>query len=257
MIIHTVYRPEENIGFIDDWLNHHYAIGVEHFYLYDNGGSVGNYEPLGHGSVPGITKYKYKFDTNNLDAIREKESHILKKYPVTKIMWNQKNDNGLITYRYHDSLINFSNIIDNGLCAFIDMDEFIIKNEEFKESRLFQKRFAHIREYNSVYDCYDACDMDTSKMDTKVIIDMSRFKKILNSDHGNIDPESYMHFSFLRDLPTTTNYYNHYNHNMYSHRLLAKGIRGWQYDPGDDIKKIKSYKDVFYKVDDHNLKKIF
>ena len=35
----TVFLPRENIFFIDEWLRYHIAVGFDHFYLFDNGGS--------------------------------------------------------------------------------------------------------------------------------------------------------------------------------------------------------------------------
>lgn len=31
MMLHTIYRPEQNINFLEDWLEHYTAIGVKHF----------------------------------------------------------------------------------------------------------------------------------------------------------------------------------------------------------------------------------
>lgn len=253
MIIHTVYRPEEHINFIKDWLDHHTAIGVEHFYLYDNGGSIGDFIEWNHGSSPGVSKYGYYFDHKNIQSIREAEYEIIKNYPVTKIMWQPKDFFGNTVYGYNDSLFHFSNIIDNDLCAFIDIDEFIIKKEKFFECRIFQKKFKHRGEYLSVYDCYDACDIDTSKMDTKVILNMKRFKKILQ--YGLKTNNLNMHFQFLHQLARTENYYNHYNHNKYAHDLLTGPMKGWMLPDRDMANKIVPYDNVFYKVTDHGLKK--
>ena len=254
VIIHTVYRPEENIKFIEDWLNHHLAIGVEHFYLYDNGGSIGNFKKIGHGSIPGISKYKYKFPTNQLKEIREQEEKILSKYPVTKIMWSPKNANGQIVYNYNDSIFDFLSRVDKGLCAFIDMDEFIIKKEDFYPSRMLQKKFGHREEYDSVYNCYDAADIDTTRMDTKTILDLEELRsKIYNV---KINPQM-MHFDFMDNLQISANYYNHYNHNKYAHKILTKDVYGWRSPSLEEARKIKRYENVFYKVSDNNLKKFF
>lgn len=250
MIIQTVYRPEENIKFIEEWLDHHVAIGVKHFYLYDNGGSCGGM--LFPNLPPGINKHFYKFDYKNLEDIRAKESKILSKYPVTKIMWQPKDSSGNLLYGQHDSLYHFSNIVDKGLCAFIDIDEFIVKKEDFFPSRMFQKKFRNRHEYDSVYDCYDACDIDTSKMDTKVILDLADLKEILTYEKNKN-----IHFQSLENLPKTQNYYNHYNHGPRTHKMLTKDMLGWMFPDPEMAKKIKPYKDIFYKVESTGLQKKF
>jgi hypothetical protein len=254
MIIQTVYRPEQDIKYIEDWLNHHTAIGVTNFYLYDNGGSIGDEKEYSNLFVSKISKYKYPVDQSKLDEYREKERIIFKRYPVTKILWQPKNKNNQIIYDQVGALKHFSSIVDKGLCAFIDMDEFIIAKEEFFESRLFQKKFKHISEYKSVYDCHDACDLNTSNMDTKVILNMSKFKKYLSYNNKEVT----IHFNFLDHLPKTKNYYNHYNHNAYSHKLLFKYGKGWTGEfKKEYLKYAKPYNDVFYKEYDTGLKKYY
>jgi hypothetical protein len=253
LIIQTVYRPEENIKFLDDWLNHHTAIGVKHFYLYDNGGSLD--DNLFPNLPRGMNKHHYCFEYDNLDEIREKESKILSRYPVTKIMWQPKNKDGSILYGQYEAIYHFSNIVKSGLCAFVDIDEFIIKKEEFYPSRMFQKKFRTRHEYESVYDCYDACNIDTSKMDTKVILDMSNIEEYLknNSTHRYQN----IHFQGITNLPIAKNYYNHYNHAPFTHKILTKDMLGWM-DPDKEMaKKIPPYGKVFYKVEETGLQKFF
>lgn len=254
MIIQTVYRLEDNINNIDDWLNHHTAIGITHFYLYDNSGSVGDEIEYSHESISKISKYKYKVNQHKLYEYRDKEEHILKKYNVTKIVWQPKNKNNEVIYDQVGALNHFSSIVNSGLCAFIDMDEFIISKEEFYESRLFQKKFKHINEYKSVYDCYDACNIDTSSMDTKVILDMSKFKKYISYKNSELS----IHFNFLNHLPKTKNYYNHYNHNSYSHKLLFKHGKGWTGEfKKEYLNYAKPYNSIFYKEYNTGLKKVY
>ena len=52
---HTIFIMNENIDWIEEFLKYHLAIGFEHFYLYDNEGSVGR-----NGSTE--THNKYGFD---------------------------------------------------------------------------------------------------------------------------------------------------------------------------------------------------
>ena len=251
MIVHTVYRPEENIKFLDEWLYHHTQIGVEHFYLYDNMGSVGNMINWSHGANYGTTKYGYRFQVENLEQVLEEEQKITSKYNVTKINWQPKNSKNQTVYGYNESLFHFSEVVSSGLCAFIDIDEFIIKKEDFFPSRMYQKKFKNRSNYQSLADCYEACEIDTSKMDTKVILDMSNLKKILKINRSGY--ELNMHFQFLTRLPQTKNYYNHYNHNENAHNLLVNEMHGWMFPDKEMAKNIKPYEEIFYKVSDHGL----
>lgn len=253
MIIHTVYRPEENINFIEDWLRHHLKIGIKHFYLYDNGGSVGNHVKISHGSTPGITKYRYKYNHTDLDGVRAREKQILDNYPVTKISWQPKDNNNNTIYDWFGALRHFSNENKKGLCAFIDIDEFIIPVEKFYPSRMYQKKFKNRWEYSSVHDCFDACNIPSEHLDTKTIIDLDMLSD-LPENIPDPHPQYNMHFNFLSELPISKNYYNHYNHNAYAHKLLIKDRYGW-YGDKDSIKKIPGYDKVYYKVNQTGLRK--
>ena len=36
LVIHSVFILQENILFLDEWIEHHIKMGVDHFVLYDN-----------------------------------------------------------------------------------------------------------------------------------------------------------------------------------------------------------------------------
>lgn len=208
MIIHTVYRPEENLDYLDDWLNHHVNIGVTHFYMYDNGGGteprIASFYDHNTQLIHNKHEVHYKYSVHEA---REKQQDIFKKYPVTLIKWQRKNKDGIIEYRQEESILNFAKNIRTGLCAFIDVDEFIIKNEDFKVSRLQQHKYKSRFYYQSVYDCHERVPLVyTQDWNTKAIIDMANFPL----DFQDI------HFRNII-LPETTSYFNHYNHNSISH----------------------------------------
>jgi hypothetical protein len=207
MIIHTVYKPEENVDYLEDWLLHHTLIGVTHFYLYDNGGAH-DYpnDPFWHISSS-TNKYGVEIKYT-VEEARIKQQEIFKKYPVTVIPWQNQDSNGKLLYNQIKSVLHFKKIVKKGLCAFIDIDEFIIKTEEFKVCTMQQRKFKSRHFYNSVYDCYEVFDTDTSNWAQKVILDMGNFPPLNSSNN--------IHFTHI-DLPKCGLYFNHYNHTEASH----------------------------------------
>lgn len=214
MVIFTVYKPEENLDYLDDWLLHHTNIGVTHFYMYDNGGGNGNWGIQKEKTDINYSKSGFKHRYGVGEA-REKQIDIFKKYNVTHKLWQPKDYNGNILYRWNHAVVDFNQNVNTGLCAFIDIDEFIIKNEEFKVSRLNGIQYKAMHYYKSLRDCHERCILQ--QMDTKCILDLSS----LPTFPRMVDDEFDMHFTFLT-LPETTNYYNHYNYSKYRHRKFQK-----------------------------------
>lgn len=216
MIIHTVYKPEENVDYLRDWLTHHTSIGVTHFYLYDNGGANG-YLDWGY-NIPATenkhgTSIKY-----TVEEARELEKNILKDFPVTKIMWQHRDADGKLLYNQAESIIHFSDNIKSGLCAFIDIDEFIIPQEEFRPCRMLQKKFKSRAYYKSVYDCLEYWQVDTREWGPKVILDMANFPEFdIRAGHD-------IHFRHV-NLPISSTWFNHYNYTPTSHRYLLTAQR--------------------------------
>jgi hypothetical protein len=211
LIIHTVYRPEENVDYLKDWLTHHTAIGFTHFYLYDNGGANG-YLDSGYNVPYGEDKHGSAIKYTAEEA-RELEKDIIKDFPVTKIMWQNRDSTGKLLYDQANSIAHFRDMIKSGLCAFIDMDEFIIPQEEFRPCRMFQKKFKSRAYYDSVYDCLETWPVDTSQWGPKVILDMANFPEFNVQDGHDIN---FRHV----DLPISKNWFNHYNYTSTSHRYF-------------------------------------
>lgn len=209
MYIQTVYLPQENVTFLDDWIRYHLSIGVEHFFMYDNTGSEFRIDdPKYSSNLVHDSKNKYGQEINMpLDRALEIEERIFNKYPVTKIQWQPIID-GKIGYGQMEACVDFASRINSGLCAFIDIDEFIIKQEEFYESRILQKKYDDRWKYKSVFDCDKTFNIDTTRWASKVIMDMSNFRIGEN-----------IHFENL-DLPLSKSWFNHYNHNKSGHEWL-------------------------------------
>jgi len=228
--IQTVYLPQENVTFLEDWLKYHLSIGIDHFFMYDNTGSTFRYPDKKYETnlvYDSKNKYGRKIDMP-LDQALEMEEKIFKKYPVTKTIW-QPMVNGKIGYQQMDACLDFASKVTSGLCAFIDIDEFIVKKEKFRESRILQKRYDDRWNYDTVFDCDKTFDIDTRLWASKAILDMSRFSA----------GES-IHFN-NKDLPYSKSWFNHYNHNEVAHEWTLSNYK--QVDP---LWVPKPYNEVFY-----------
>jgi len=203
MVIQTVYIPAENIRFIREWLQYHSEIGVEHFYLYDNTGS--HHVDLGNAiTLTGRNKYGRLIDDRD---VTEEEAEILKDFPVTKIKW-QPIRRGRIDYDQMGACLHFKDLYPKGLCAFVDIDEFIVPKEPFRESRLYQKKYDDRWNYERVLDCTKTFQIDTSRWGSKCILEMSKFT-----------PSANIHF-LDKNLPISESWFNHYNHSPKAHEWL-------------------------------------
>ena len=119
---HTVFILNENINWLEEFIIYNKAIGIEHFYLYDNDGSDGFDGSQTHN------KYGFPLTTSNRHEDIIKLVAILKKYAdcVTYVKW-QPRENGKIVYGQNDSIRHF--ITNYGheteWVAFMDLDEFL------------------------------------------------------------------------------------------------------------------------------------
>ena len=109
--------------------------------------------------------------------------------------------------------MDFATKIKEGLCAFIDIDEFIVKKEEFYESRILQKKYDDRWKYSSIFDCDKTFDIDTTMWSSKTILDLSTFT-----------PGESIHFN-NKNLPISKSWFNHYNHNESGHDWLLKNYQ--------------------------------
>jgi hypothetical protein len=231
--IQTVYLPQENVLFLEDWLKYHVSIGIEHFFMYDNTGSTFRcIDEEFQSNLIYDSKNKYGQIINMpLDQALEIEEKIFNKYPVTKTMWKPLVNNQ-IQYQQMEACLDFASKVTSGLCAFIDIDEFIVKKEEFKESRILQKKYDDRWKYKSVFDCDKTFDIDTRFWASKAILDLSTFSV-------GID----IHFED-KSLDVSNSWFNHYNHNEKNHNWLLSS-----YNNVDPNWVPKPYSDIFYSGD--------
>lgn len=144
--IHSVFKAEENILFLEEWIKYHKYIGFDRFYLYDNSGSIGEGE--GSMSSTNINKYNMNFNEiiKNKSYIKNTLNKILEKYPeIIYIKWQPRNNKNQIIYAqakaFEDYINKYSN--ESDWTAFIDIDEFIFKKDYNKD---YIKKFIHDKE---------------------------------------------------------------------------------------------------------------
>lgn len=217
MYIHTVYRPEECVDILEEWLEYHTSLGVEKFFLYDNAGSFGSLpktKKARHTSThSGKNKRGWKFKYTVQEA-KEKQNKFLVKYPVIYNEWKNIQSDGKYYYDYKESIRHMignieRNNIEKKICAFIDVDEFLVKREEFRESRLRFRTFLNYQYFNSIKEIKESVireDINTQNINTsKCILNLNTLKKLPNK-------EDCMHFTNYKELPISQSFLNHYNY---------------------------------------------
>lgn len=138
LAIQTVFLARENILFLKEWLVYHIEIGVDHFYLYDNTGSVGR-----SGSNKDVNKYGIPFakitegmsDKDIQDILKEIQQDLPGR--ITYIKWTPMDKRGKIVYGQMDAIRDYVQKYgsNSDWTAFIDIDEFIFspKGKKLKD----------------------------------------------------------------------------------------------------------------------------
>lgn len=221
LVFHTVCILDENIQWLEEFIQYYLCIGFEHFYLYDNTGSIGRDEST-------QTKNKYGFDitkfTKESDTILQ---HINTTYGdyITWIKWHPTDDDNNIIYGYNESIEHFIKTYGNQVewCAFLDLDEFLFspnhinipnylreKQEDDVGNvmilqKKFKDRFLMDRPYvRNNYDCING--IDTSAWAPKCIIHLDKYRDM-----------EHMHAIYVTNKTITEDInilrFNHYNVN--------------------------------------------
>jgi len=124
LTFHTVFILRENIRWLDEFIQYYLLMGFEHFYLYDNTGSIGY-----SGSNENENKYGIKFDQISREDAEKQFNILLERYPnqVTRIIWQPRDNKNNAIYGQVESIKHF--VINYGKLsewtAFFDLDEFI------------------------------------------------------------------------------------------------------------------------------------
>lgn len=220
--IQTVYLPREHLGFIEEWLAFHTALGAQYFYLYDNTGSRELSPFANSAEVNGRTRYGLELDFSLTDGeIADIEDEIFARYPVTRVTW-QPRVNGEIVYGQVAACDHFSELMRDGWCAFIDIDEFLCSPYEIADLLegevlvLLQKKFADRAGHDTALEIDWTFPISTDRWANKLLVDMAHYVKggesihMLNARHS--------HRPVFPAMETLR--FNHYNHNPVGHQWL-------------------------------------
>lgn len=238
--IQTSYILRENLPYVEEWLAWHSHLGASFFYLYDNSGSE-QLENNNAVTVNGLTKYGYQLDTKLSEGeCLEIERRIFAKYPVVKIAW-QPRQNGHIVWGQIEACDHAAALIQNGWCAFIDMDEFIVPEVPLTELLwgssiiMQQRRFANRSHYRRALECDLCFDIDTRYWGVKQIINIADY----SSAEVRYDIHQLKCNGIVSRIRPEQLCFNHYNHNPVCHEWLLGNYlfldKKWQPKPFADI----------------------
>jgi hypothetical protein len=226
-VIFTVYKPEENGFYLEEWMDYHRSLGCTHFYLYANIGGGGTWGHQHFGIPNDRTKAgkKFKWPVDKAEAMNE--TVIAKHNDITYVKWQPTNSKGEIIFGWNTAYLDFLERAGNkGLAALIDIDEFIVG--DIKHGRMKQRAFRDIQDFNSVYECKEALTDDIILKDTKVIIDLSAPLPLAD----NCNQESLklgMHFD-QADIELLDTEYYHYNWSkLRHHKAMAADVKDIPY----------------------------
>ena len=187
----TVFLPRHHTLFIEEWLVYHMLMGVDHFYLYDNTGSMDCNPDI--GMHPNLDKRGYDLYelTSHLtdDDIQQFLNELTCKYDgmITFVKWQYRDKNHKIIYAQNkairDCIDKYSKLID--WLYIVDMDELFYSPQKL-----------------DIKQCIDYCENNkVSKINLREFNFLSRYK--LNSVSKASPREKYFSQIFY-----TTNHVN-------------------------------------------------
>lgn len=193
LTFHTVFILNENVRWLEEFLQYYINLGFEHFYLYDNDGSTGGDGTKTHN------KYNFEISTSNETTNIQLFNSINERYAkyITYIKWQPRNEKGQIIYGQENAIRHFITHYqkENTWVAFMDLDEFIfsVRNLNLREYlskqtsssiRLIQKKFIDRFLANSQYITQDfRCINDLAigtEWGSKTIVRVADYKDISN-----------------------------------------------------------------------------
>ena len=251
--LHTIFILNENIKWLEEFIIYYKHIGFDHFYLYDNEGSIGR-----NGSTSNYNKYGFKIKSYNKPGDIQTFNRILDKYGdmITYQKWQPTNLKNEIEYGQHDGVRHFIETYgkETEWVAFLDLDEFLfsINNINIPEylsslpndisclkitQKKFIDRFLSKRKYiTQDYRCIDNLSVGTEWSPKNILRCMDFLDMVNIHDIHVIDRVIVLEPDIIR--------FNHYNVNdkqlswikqFYKHEYSLNGL-----DDG-----MKRYKHLF------------
>ena len=253
--IHTVFILNENIKWLEEFIIYHINLGIEHFYLYDNDGTIG-----GDGTKTN-NKYGFQINTTSNENDRNIFNIILKKYKnyITHIIWQPKNNNNEIIYgqceSINDCILNYGYLYE-WIC-FIDLDEFIFSekninlvnylnslDKNISNVKLIQKKFLDRFLSKEQFITQDFNCINNLKIGTewapKNIIRCKDFISISNIHNIKTKNKTII-------VDTDILRFNHYNVNEKQLRWMEKFYKGNTFSINGIDDGMIRYKDLFIK----------
>jgi hypothetical protein len=224
----TVFRLNENIKWLEEFLIYYINIGFEHFYLYDNDGSLSEFD-----KSTNINKHGYKISNNEPTEDKVILDRILEKYgdKITYTKWKPTNKENEIIYGQDYATMDFIKKYSDETewIALMDLDEFLISVNNIDIPNYFrnlpndvsciklgQKPFINRFESNQKYITQDYRCIDTfikqgeggSKNIVRVrdLLDIDKIKQI---DINQFDLSNILHCKELIDIDQTWNLHIH------------------------------------------------
>ena len=222
----TVFRLNENVKWLEEFLIYYINIGFDHFYLYDNDGSVSDFDKSQN-------KHGYKISNNEPTEDKAIFDRILEKYgdKITYTKWKPINKENEIIYGQDYATMDFIKKYadETEWIALMDLDEFLISVNNIDIPNYFrnlpndvsciklgQKPFINRFESNQKYITQDYRCIDTfikqggggSKNIVRVrdLIDIDKIKQI---DINQFDLSNILHSNELISIDQTWNLHIH------------------------------------------------
>jgi len=140
----TVFRLNENIKWLEEFLIYYIHIGFDHFYLYDNDGSISDFTQLGQPASSSFGTNKRGDKIVNAQQAEDKRllDKIMKKYPgkITYTKWQPLDQNNNITYGQDYATMDFIKKYSHETewVALMDLDEFLFSENDINIRDYFQ-----------------------------------------------------------------------------------------------------------------------
>ena len=250
----TTFVLGENIKWLDEFLTYYNHIGFDHFYLYDNEGSVG--ADYAHGHTIGKNKSGFKIESYNTKEDTQLLNDILKKYNnITYVKWQPRDKNGNIWYGQKEA---FEHCIktyghETEWLALMDLDEFIFSKNNINIREFFANQPRDVSCITLVQQKFIDKFLTNERFVTQDYRTMSYEPGLEWSPKNIIRPQDYIdgiiHTFKVKGktivVPRDILRFNHYNMNDWQFKKMNERFNKklWTMDRYDD--SMKRYRHLF------------